>query len=287
MPGAGRAQKKVDREERTPSAREAAREAAREVAREGELYDVPAAVVCATCGEPDCAGCSEERSRSGVIAIIAWEREGSMLGRVWSTAHAATINSEAFFENLPDGPVAPALRFAAISELLAASTLSLVMLAMFSAIAPLWLRDVMLDPVARDTAMRVAILAVPGLAMMLVAAHAAHGFALDVGARRSGAQSQPSRALRFGLYAAGWDVMLGPIGFFVLLVKQGVGAAFRLGSIGVGLPTRSSLAFLRGAYNLQHEAAKPALNTSYVAAILATLVCAFVITSAVVVAIIL
>ena len=53
------------------------------------------------------------------------------------------------------------------------------------------------------------------------------------------------------------------------------------------LDTRSSLAFLRGAYNLQHEAAKPALNTSYVAAILATLVCAFVITSAVVVAIIL
>jgi hypothetical protein len=70
------------------------------------------------------------------------------------------------------------------------------------------------------------------------------------------------------------------------LVKQGVGAAFRIGSIGMGLPTRSSLAFLKGSYKLEGEAAKPALAMSYLAAIVATLVCAFVITGAVVVAII-
>lgn len=274
MPRAGRAHKHVERDEVVPSS------------REGELYDVPAAVVCAICGDPDCGGfCAEERSRSGVIAIVAWEREGSLLGRVWSTAHAATINAESFFQSLPDGPVAPALRFAAVSELLAAGTLSLLLLAVFSAIAPLWLRDVVLDPAARDTALRVAVLAVPGLAAMLVAAHAAHGYALDLGARRSGSPSQPSRALRFGLYAAGWDVVLGPIGFVVLLVKQGIGAALSIASVGMGLPTRSSLAFLRGAYKLEGDAAKPALRMSYVAAIVATLVCAFVITGAVVAAV--
>jgi hypothetical protein len=244
---------------------------------EGELFDVPATVVCAMCGDPDCPGCAEERSRSGIVAIVAWEREGRLFSRMWSTAHAATINAEAFFESLPDGPVAPALRFAAVSELFAASSLALFLLAGLSAIAPLWLRDVFLDPVARGTAFRVAFLAIPGLATMLVAAHAAHGYALDIGARRSGAKPQGTRALRFGLYATGWDVVLGPTGFIVLAVKDGLGKAMKLGAIGMGLPTRSTLAFLKGAYNLRGDEAKPALRASYFAAIVATLVCAVII----------
>lgn len=244
---------------------------------DGELFDVPAAVVCAMCGDPDCMGCSEERSRSGVIAIVAWEREGKVLPRMWSTAHAATFNAEAFFEALPDGPVAPALRFAAVSELVAASSLGFFLLACFSVVAPLWLRDLALDPVARDFAMRLVLVALPGLAALLIAAHAAHGYALDWGARRSGAAAQPTRALRFGLYATGWDVVLGPTGFFVLAIKQGFGAALKIGTLGMGLPTRSALAFAKGAYGLTGEAAKPALRASYAAAIVATLGCALLI----------
>ena len=45
-------------------------------------------------------------------------------------------------------------------------------------------------------------------------------------------------------------------------------------NVAVGLPTRSSLAFLRGTYRLEGADAKPALHASYAAAIVATLFCA-------------
>src|SRR5579883_1026941 len=83
-----------------------------------DQVDVPAAVVCALCGDAECPGCANELSRSGVVAVVAWERPGAgALPRLWNTARAATFDAERFFESLPDGPVAPALRFAVICEL--------------------------------------------------------------------------------------------------------------------------------------------------------------------------
>src|SRR5205809_356268 len=93
--------------------------------REGpssELLDVPATVVCAFCGDADCIGCENEQSRSGIVAIVAWERaQAPAIARLWATARATTRDAESFFELLPDGPVMPAFRFAAICELLAAT----------------------------------------------------------------------------------------------------------------------------------------------------------------------
>jgi hypothetical protein len=114
-----------------------------------------------------------------------------------------------------------------------------------------------------------------------------HGLSLDKGARRvSNGDAKWSRALRFGLYAAGWDLVLGPVGFFVLLFREGPKAAFGITRVAMRLPTRSSLAFLRGTYQIDPEHAKPALQTSYVGAALATVVCALVILGAVVAALI-
>ena len=88
--------------------------------------DVPAAVVCAHCGDADCAGCRNEQTRSGVVAIVAWERPGApAISRLWATARATTFESDRFFESLPDGPIAPALRFAVASELLASTSVGL------------------------------------------------------------------------------------------------------------------------------------------------------------------
>ncbi|MGH7437003.1 MAG: hypothetical protein ACRENE_15120, partial [Polyangiaceae bacterium] len=52
-----------------------------------ELVDaeVPAAVVCAQCGDADCPGCLRENTRSGVVAVVPWERPGaSSLVRLWT-----------------------------------------------------------------------------------------------------------------------------------------------------------------------------------------------------------
>jgi len=252
-----------------------------------DFVDVPATVVCALCGDPDCVGCTEDRSRSGVISIVAWERPGPALSRLWWTAKAASMNAEAFFESLPDGPVGPALMFAVVAELCAAASM-LTVLAGGAALALLAF-GLFPDGTSLSFVMRGILLAVVGLTALLVGAHATHGFALDVGARRAPAPPPPGqwrRALRFGLYAAGWDLVLGPVGFFVLLFKEGPKAAFGILEVARRLPTRSSIAFLRGAYRVEEARAKPALAASYVGAAIATIACALIIVAAIVYAIV-
>jgi len=244
--------------------------------------DVPATVVCAFCGDADCQGCANERSKSGIVAIVAWERPGSTFARLWSTARSATKEAELFFGTLPDGPIAPALRFAVLSELLASGAMLAFCVPFAAALAPSWLKHVVLDPAVRFTALRVVALAVPALAAMLVLAHAAHGLALDVGARKAGAGSARRRALRFGLYATGWDVVVGPLGALVLGVVEGGWAALGVTQLAVGLPARSARAFLRGAYGLDGAGASKALGTSHVAAIIATTVGAILILAGIV-----
>jgi hypothetical protein len=247
----------------------AANRTAQKKTRDDDLFDtvdVPAAVVCALCGDAECPGCANEPSRSGVVAVVAWERPGApFFPRLWATARAATFDSERFFESLPDGPIAPALRFAVVCELFAASAVLVSAALFFALLAPFWVKQL----ATQDGVVlaRLAVLAVPAFATLLVAAHAAHGWALGRGAGRVG-----TRAVRFGLYAAGWDLVIGPLGAGVVAVKEGLRASLRVATVALGLPTRSARAFLRGAYRLEGESAQRALRMSYLAAIVATIV---------------
>jgi hypothetical protein len=267
---------------------QAARDRAADAPEVDELVDsdVPAAVVCARCGEADCPGCVNALMRSGFVSVVPWERPGSsVLARLWTTASATTLEAEPFFAELPDGPIAPALRFAVLSELIASTAMALFAAIPVAILAPSWLMHVLRDDgllVARLVAM-----GIPGLAALLVAAHTAHGWALDRGARRPDVPSQATRALRFGLYSAGWDLVLGPLGVGVVLAKHGVTKALGLVNLGVGLPGRSARAFLRGCYRLDGKDAEPALRASMVAAVLATLFGTVAILGGVVVAVVL
>src|SRR5215813_12660054 len=74
--------------------------------------DVPAAVVCAFCGKPDCSGCiavEEPTNASGVVAILPWERPGlGLVTRLWATARLATLSHREMFASLPEGALRPA-----------------------------------------------------------------------------------------------------------------------------------------------------------------------------------
>lgn len=267
--------------EMAPLRRQRTREESLEERLDRELVDVPAAVVCALCDDPDCTGCEHEQSRSGIVAIVAWERPlGPPLGRLWATARATTRDAESFFEALPDGPVMPALRFAALCELLAASSMLALLVPVAAVVAPEWLTHVVMDAPARSLALRVIILGLPALAGLLVLAHAAHGLSIDRGATKNGAPSRKTRALRFGFYACGWDLVIGPLGALVVAVKEGARHTLEILQLGSGLPTRATKAFLRGCYRLEGEAARRALGTSYVGAAVATVVGALVIFAA-------
>ena len=267
-------EERIEREEREK----------RESAERGstpDLLDVPAAVVCAFCGDADCPGCRdhlEDLSRSGIVSVVAWERAGvPVLARLWSTARSTTRDAEGFFELLPDGPLMPAFRFAALCEILASAAAFVSFLAVAAVIAPEWLQHLALDPRARSVALRVIVLGLPAFAGMLVVAHAAHGLSIDAGATRNGARSARSRALRFGLYACGWDLVMGPLGAVVVALKEGLHASASLASALSGLPTRATQAFLRGCYRLDGDRARSALGTSYVGATVATLVFAVIV----------
>lgn len=250
-----------------------------------DLLDVPATVVCAFCGDADCPGCEESGalSRSGVVSVVAWERPHQpMLSRLWSTARSTTRDAEGFFELMPDGPLMPALRFAAICELIATSTVLVGVILVAALAAPEWLSHVVRDPNARSIALRGLLLGLPSFATLLVLAHAAHGLSIDVGGVRSGAKSARSRALRFGLYACGWDLVMGPIGLIGVALKEGLHASAQLPSSLSGLGTRATTAFLRGCYRLDGERAKRALFVSYIGATAAVLAFALIVCVAIV-----
>jgi len=241
--------------------------------------DVPAAVVCARCGQADCQGCVNEGTGSGIVAVVPWERLGAPLfARLWATARATTFDTERFFETLPDGPLAPAFRFAVVSEMIASAAMALLLMAPLAILAPRWFEHVLVEE--GGTLARMVVAGIPALAALLVAAHVAHGWALDRGARRSGARGATTRAVRFGLYAAGWDLVIGPLGAIVVALKEGLRPAASVAAVGIGLPGRSARAFLRGCYKLEGASAQPALRASYAVAVVATAVGALAVIAA-------
>ncbi|MFO0679623.1 MAG: hypothetical protein U0169_24055 [Polyangiaceae bacterium] len=248
-----------------------------------DQWDVPAAVVCAQCGDADCPGCDRELSQSGVVAVVPWERQGgASFQTLWSTARATTFEPEVFFAVMPDGPVAPSILFAIACEVLAVSAMVAFALPVVAIVVPSWMHHVLFDSVAREYVLRLLVLFVPSVAMLLAGAHAVHGLALGRGAARANGSSTRSRALRFGLYACGWDLVVGPLGAVVLMVREGWAAGFGVLGVSVGLPTRASRGFLKGAGVSDGDGARAAVRTANGAAVLVTVVGAAAILAALV-----
>lgn len=252
-----------------------ARPSALRVASDDEAadsFDVPAAVLCAACGRADCAGCEPANEHeSGVVAIVPWERPGAGgWTRFWATARATTQGADAFFAALPDGDVPPAVRFALLAEALAVTSMLAVLLPLVGLALPGLAITVLADPDVRLAAIRWVALAIPALTLWMVAAHATHGAALDLGARRNGGRAARRRALRFGLYACGWDVMAGPLGALVTLASRGLGGMRELMRARIGVPGRSARAFLQGVYGLGPDQAARAGRVGTAAAALIT-----------------
>lgn len=153
-----------------------------------ELSEVPATVVCATCGLPEC-NCEVDRSSSfsGVVAIVPWERPGgALLSRLWSTAKLCTLSPESFFAALPPGGLAAPLGFALLSEALAAVGLCLTLGGLALLVVPGLGAELSNNRALAAAVLRGVGWAVPGLALAMITLHAGHGLALDSAARREG-----------------------------------------------------------------------------------------------------
>ena len=244
---------------------------------ERELTDVPAAVVCAFCGEADCE-CNDrdEGTKSGIIAVVAWERTALPLSdRLWATSRATTRDAETFFSVLPDGPVWPALSFALVAESIAVLSFAVTLFAIACAVAWPLVVALLSDPQIAVLFARGVAIGLPSIVLTLVFAHVIHGIFIDVGATRAGRKSARRKAIRFGLYAAGWDLVMAPAGLVLALVKEGFGFLPAFARMLSGLPTRSSRALLVGTYGLIGDAQKGPLAMATLGAVVATALGAF------------
>ncbi len=239
-----------------------------------DAFDVPAAILCAFCGQSDCPGCSAASGdESGVLGIIPWERsETGTWTRLWATARATTQGAETFFAVLPDGDISPAMRFAIVAELLAVVSMVAALMPIVALALPTLAVEVAKNPAVRISVLRWFALGIPALALWMVAAHVTHGAALDAGAKRQGGVGQRRRAVRFGLYSCGWDLMAGPLGAVVTLATKGLRATFSLLELTMLVPGKASMALLSGVYKLPYEAACRARRAGTLAAALLAIV---------------
>lgn len=249
----------------------------RELARDDETFDVPAAVLCACCGQPDCAGCSAASDEgSGVVAIVPWERPiGGIWSRLWATSRATTLGAETFFATIPDGALPAAMRFALLAETLAILSMIAALLPLVALALPSVTLELARNPAARASALQWLAIGVPAVTVWMVLAHTLHGAALDLGARRQGAQPERRRALRFGLYACGWDLMAGPLGALAMLITGGTKGAEQVLSASLRVPGKASMALLLGVYALHPDAAERARRAGSIAALGLTIASGF------------
>ena len=227
-----------------------------------DLVEVPATVVCALCGNPDCLGCDalgdEPTHASGVVAIIPWEHPAqALVPRWWSTAQLSTLNHRSFFSALPDGEIRPALAFAIASELVAVSGLALTGLLLALPLVPSLPRLLLTDSIVRGVIIEAVLWGVPLLAAIMVGLHALHGVVTDWAAEREGSRRR-GRGLRFGLYACGWDVVTLPVGLLIVGLTQGFGAAARALPLGLTAPGQSVRGYLSGVHALPADRAQRA-----------------------------
>src|SRR5262245_19742084 len=134
-----------------------------------DIFDVPAAVLCARCGQPDCPGCEDPtETGSGVVAIVPWERPGTMWQRLWATARASTLGAQTFFAARPDGPVRPAAGFAVLAELLAVASMLVLLTPVLALVLPGLAAAVVRDPEMRERALFWAAVGIPALSLWMV-----------------------------------------------------------------------------------------------------------------------
>ena len=231
-----------------------------------ELTELPAAVVCAVCGRADCGGGCEQLnettapSMSGVVLVVPWERPNqSAWSRFWTTTRLSVEGAEVFFTNLPDGPVAPALSYATLAELLAAGACVVVFaalgLSLLALLLPVFTHALLSESSGRAAVGRVIVAAWLSFSALLVGVHALHGVALHRLALRTGhapSRATLNRAIRFGLYSASFDVAACPIGLaWLLSLRTG---ARRLLDLLFSASLRATTAMLRGVYALDEPA---------------------------------
>lgn len=233
--------------------------------------EFPAAVLCARCGKPDCSGCAPPSTRSEPTGAPGWDAgDEASLRMLWQTAHRSVVDGESFFASLPDGRLGRALSFAFACELLAVASLVAVWCAALFALAPSLLHGMWRDEEVRHLLGGAILFSVPAFAWLMVVLHIVWGVSVELGLRLQGAPTRMSHAVRYSLYACGWDLLTSPFGFAAAALSSNPSQALREVRFAVRIPRLATRAFLMHARSATELQARRAVWTA--ATITATLV---------------
>jgi hypothetical protein len=220
--------------------------------------EVPAAILCASCGRVDCAGCVRIAAPQG--ATTPWESSsGPLFRRLWQTARMATVDGESFFADLGDGSVAAALWFAMACEFFAIGSLAVVFSLAAYLVAPGFIATLLADDGARRMLLVTFGAGVPLVASCMVAVHVLWAGGLELGLRFAGARAQARHCLRYALYSCGWDLVTSPFGFFAGCIEGGFDVATAELRAAVRIPRVATFAYVGRARGMPMVSARRAL----------------------------
>lgn len=189
---------------------------------EADLGEIPPAVFCAACGSPTCSGCREsladEQTQTRKLEALPWETGGPFFERLVKTALFTAEAPARAFGGLSRGAVKSALVFATLAEGLAVSSMLLLVVGIFRVLSPGLVRLVFAAPVSW---VALAVLALT-LTSLLVFVHAYWGLLIEKGIASIGVQPERRLGMRFGLYAAGWDLVTSPAGILLGAPSRGL-----------------------------------------------------------------
>jgi hypothetical protein len=227
--------------------------------------DVPAAVVCAACGRPDCPGCNQGETANHPKTGTPWEQNGAPpLRRLWRTAILATVDGEAFFAELGEGSVGQAFLFALLCELFAIASLAALWVPISYVLVPGFVESIFWTAPYRGLATMGVFIAVPVLAVLMVLLHVLWGTSLEFGLRLSGAEPRPGHCLRYALYSCGWDLVTSPFGFTAGWMSSGFQGAARELRAAVRIPRFATRAYVGRARRVPDVKARRALTLAAV-----------------------
>ena len=136
-----------------------------------------------------------------------------------------------------------------IAEIFAVSSTALVVAPLVVLGIPGLLLRFLSDVSTRSAVFLATLVGIVGFTLLLVGAHALHGWVLAPAVSRT-------RGLRLGFYACGWDFGSSPAGFVAATYSEGVVAGFSILGSSVTAPSRSIDAALLGLFRLEPDKAR-------------------------------
>jgi hypothetical protein len=239
---------------------------------EASEIEIPPAITCARCGEPQCEGCVSSlpflrkealaaRLSHELDGILPWERQSpqSYAQRLITTALATAHPEQACFKAQHRGSLWDALHFACVAETLAITSFAIPWAIGFGILFPSLSLQMMKSGEVRLMGAYILLTLIASVVLL----HIVWGAALEWAIGLNGATPNYAQGQRLGLYACGWDLLASPAGVVFLWIMGDLNSALRGVKEGAKVPKKALLSYLSDGRHLDRSVHGPVLRICF------------------------